>query len=214
MVSLVLLLLAASAEITGAIAGLAAAVLLLILVIVASLRECRNSALENFVVENELPLPAVFHGTLAIEQHSPGSYLRLRMSTTPARRLQFRYRWLEGIGPQAIYDEVAFDRPQATVALRRKDKARIANFQEFSAIRLREVAGRSLVSLWHLELVPRKGRPEPFISSARGDRQAMFEHIAPIAKSVSAIMGVPVQVVVAGNVWTPGWPPKQHGTPI
>ena len=75
---------------------------------------------------------------------------------------------------------------------------------------MREVAGRrGGGSLWHVELVPQKGRPPiPFVTSRGGERRAMFENAAPVAKAVSAIMDIPVQVFVAGNVWTPGWPPK------
>ncbi len=117
-------------------------------------------------------------------------------------------RWL-GMERQAIFDEVEFDRAAGVVHLKRKDKNRIAHFSEFSAIRMREIAGhRGAGSVWHVELVPCKGRATPFVTSVRGDRKAAFEHTAPVAKAASAIMKVPVQVFVAGNVWTPGWPPK------
>ena len=173
------------------------------------IREGRNPALECQLRQNEFGSPHDFDGTLAVEEHRPGSYIRFCKSTKAARNMQFTYRWLIGIGPQAAYDEVSFDRSQRVVELKRKN-CKAFGFADFQAIRMREVAGgRGGGSLWHVELVPQKGTsPIPFVTSRRGDRRAMFENAVPVAKAVSAIMDIPVQVFVAGNVWTPGWPPK------
>ncbi len=197
-----------SSEYADAIAGLVVAAFLAVLLIVVYLRNGRNSALEHILAHSEFGSPVAFMGTLAVEEYKPGTALRLCKSTKAARILQFKYRWL-GMGRQAIFDEVAFDRAAGAVQLKRKGKNRTAGFSEFSAIRMREIAGhRGAGSVWHVELVPRKGRATPFVTSVRGDRRAAFEHTAPVAKAASAIMQVPVQVYVAGNVWTLGWPPK------
>jgi hypothetical protein len=149
----------------------------------------------------------VFRGTLVIEEYRPGSFLRLSKRTAEAQRLQLWYRWF-GIGRQAIFDEVVLDHSRRVVELKRKDKCTTAAFSDFSAIRMREVGGGRGGSLWHIELVPDTGAPRPFISSEQGDRRATFKDAASLAKAASVIMGLPVYVVVAGNVWTPGWPPK------
>jgi hypothetical protein len=60
-------------------------------------------------------------------------------------------------------------------------------------------------------MISQKGKTFPFVTSARGDREAGFENTASIAKAASAITALPIQVFVAGNVWTPGWPPKNTG---
>jgi hypothetical protein len=67
-------------------------------------------------------------------------------------------------------------------------------------------------SLWYLELIPHKGRAVGFATSASGDRKTMFERSAAVAKAASLIASVLVQVFVAGNVWTAGWPPKKKVT--
>ena len=199
---------ALSSEYADAVVGLAVAAVIAVLLVVVYLREGRNSTLEHILAQSEFGPPVAFMGTLAVEEYEPGTSLRLRKSTKATRILQFKYRWL-GMGRQAIFDEVAFDRAAGVVQLKRKDKNRTADFSEFSAIRMREIAGhRGAGSAWHVELVPRKGRATPFVTSVRGDRKVAFEHTAPVAKAASAIMEVPVQVFVAGNVWTPGWPPK------
>lgn len=197
-----------SSEYGDAVGGLVVAAVMAILLVAIYLRQGRNRTLEHILAESEFGSPVAFKGTLAVEEYKPGTSLRLCKSTKTARTLQFLYRWL-GMGRQAIFDEVAFDRTSGLVQLKRKDKNRIANFAEFSAIQMREIAGhRGAGSVWHIELVPRNGRPTPFVTSVRADRRAAFEHTAPVAKAAAAIMEVPVQVVVAGNVWTPGWPPK------
>ena len=63
-------------------------------------------------------------------------------------------------------------------------------------------------SIWHVEFIPKKGRPVRFVTSVWGERSAAFEDTAPRAKAVSVIMDVPPEVIVAGNLRTPGWPPK------
>jgi hypothetical protein len=126
--------------------------------------------------------------------------------------LQFKYRWL-GTGRQAIFDEVTFDRARGVVEFKSKSKLTTIAFSEFSAIRMREMAGKPLVSLWHVELMPLKGKAIPFVTSGSTERKASFDQTAPVAKAVSAIVAVPVQVFVAGNVWTPGWPPKNPPHP-
>jgi hypothetical protein len=197
-----------SSDSVDAIEGLVVAAVIAVLAILWYLREGRNSALEQVLVQSEFGSPAAFRGSLAVEEYKPGNSLRLCKSTTAARILQLKYRWL-GMGRQAIFDEVTFDRARGVVELKRKKKYTTASFSEFAAVRMREVAGhRGAGSIWHVELVPHKGRPTPFVTSVRGDRRTMFEHTAPVAKAVSEIMASPVQVFVAGNVWTPGWPPK------
>lgn len=173
------------------------------------LREGRNDALENVLAQSEFSSPVVFCGTLAVAEHQPGTYLRLSKSTAATSRLQLFYRWVIGKGRQAVFDEVAFDGFRHLVNMKRKHNYTETEFTEFTAIRMREVAmGRGGGSLWHIELLPRKGRSVPVVTSVIDDRRAAFESTAAVAKAVSAIMAVPVQVCVAGNVWTPGWPPK------
>lgn len=172
-------------------------------------RERRNDTLENLVMQTEFGPPESFRGTLAVEEYQSGRFLRLSASTASSRRLQFWYRWVVGMGRQPVFDEVIIDGPRGSVDLRRKNEHKTASFSEFSAIQMREVArGRDGGTLWHIELVPSNGRPLPFVTSERGDRKAMFDQTASLAKAFSGIMTVPVHVVVAGNIWTPGWPPK------
>jgi hypothetical protein len=123
--------------------------------------------------------------------------------------LRFFYRWVAGFGRQAIFDEVIFDGDKVLVELKLKNKQTIASFSEFMAIGMREVAGgRGGGSVWHIELISHNGKATPFVTSVWGDRRAVFENTAPVAKAASEIMAIPVQVRVAGNIWTPGWPPK------
>lgn len=172
------------------------------------IREGRNSALETQLMRGEFGSPLDFHGTLVIVEHRPGSYVRFSKSTKEARQRQFEYRWLVGLGRQATFDEVTFDRSRQVVELKRKS-SRSLSFLDFQAIRMREVArSRGNGSYWHVELIPKKGEAIPFLTSQSGDRKATFENTAPVARVVSAIMEVPAQVFVAGNVWTYGWPPK------
>jgi hypothetical protein len=99
------------------------------------------------------------------------------------------------------------------IELRKNNKCITINFSELAAVRAREVAGKGVVSVWQLELIPREGKPIPFAASKSGDRKIMFEQAAALAKAASGILGVPVHVFVAGNVWTPGWPPKNVDAP-
>jgi hypothetical protein len=125
-----------------------------------------------------------------------------------ARRTQFLYRWLIGNGPQAIFDEISFDGLRGLALLKKKGSLATVRFSELSAIQMREVGAGRGGSLWHIELIPQKGKAIPFVTSEIGDRREEFERTAAVAKAVSAIVTVPVYVFVAGNVWTPGWPPK------
>jgi hypothetical protein len=206
--------LAWSSDSAVAVVGLVVAAVIAILAVLWYVREGRNSALEHILARSEFGSPGAFRGTLSVAEHQAGTYLRLSKGTPATRRLQFYYRWVAGKGRQAVFDEVTFDGFRHLVDLRRKDKYTEAGFTAFIAIRMREVAiGRGGGSLWHIELLPREGRAVPFVTSVTGDRRAAFEHTAALAKAVSAIMAVPVQVCVAGNVWTPGWPPKNPMAP-
>ncbi len=195
-------------ELAGAAAGLFAVAVIVILAVLWHRREGRNGALEDMVARSEYGALDKFHGTLSMAEHQPGIYLRLWKYTPANRRVQFYYRWIVGKGQQAVFDEVIFDGLRQVVELRRKDKQKDVAFAEFAALRMREVATGRGGSLWHIELLPRKGRAIPFVTSVISDRRTTFENTAVLAKAVSAILAVPVQVRVAGNVWTPGWPPK------
>jgi hypothetical protein len=198
-----------SSDFVDALAGLAVAAAILLIAVLSYVRGRRNSVLEQILVQSAFGSPEAFHGSLEVEKHVPGTFLRLRNSSAAARRLQFKYRWLVGSGRQAWFDEVTFDRSRGIVELRRKTKQRSIGFLECSAVRMQEVGGgRDLRSLWHVELIPRRGRAMPFVTSERGERSTTFEQTAPLAKAVAAIMEVPVHVYLAGNVWTAGWPPK------
>jgi hypothetical protein len=191
------------------VGGLVAIAVIIVVALLWYVREGRNAALENLLLQSEFGPPEAFLGTLAVAEHQPGLSIRLCKSTREARLLQFLYRWLVGVGRQAIFDEVTFDGSRRLVELKRKNKHTTAAFSEFLAIRMREIAGKRGSTLWHVELVPLRGRAIPFVTSKmRADRKTSFEQTAPVAKAASAIMAVPVQVFVAGNVWTLGWPPK------
>jgi hypothetical protein len=172
------------------------------------LREGRNNTLERILVQSEFGSTGLFCETLAVAEHQPRTYLRLSKSTAASSRLQMFYRWVIGKGPQAIFDEVAFDGFRQLVNLKRTNKYTDSGFAEFTVVWMREVSMGRAGSLWHIDLLPRKGRAVPFVTSEMGDRRTTFEQTASLAKAVSAIMAVPVQVCVAGNVWTLGWPPR------
>jgi len=176
-------------------------------------REGRNEVLEQLVVKNDFGPPEAFRGSMVVEECRPGKFLRLSKSTTSARFWHFYYRWIVGIGRQAKFEDVLFDAPRNVVELRKRNECITINFSEIAAIRAREVAGKGFVSIWHLELIPREGRPIPIAASKMGDRRMMFEQAAAVAKAASRIIGVPVFVFVAGNVCTPGWPPKNADAP-
>lgn len=196
------------ADSAEAVVGLVVAAVIAILAVLWYVREGRNSALEHILAQSEFGSPSAFRGTLSVAEHQPATYLRLSKGTPATHRLQSYYRWVAGKGRQAAFDEVTFDGFRHLIDLKRKDKYTEAEFTEFTAIRMREVAMGRGGSLWHIELLPRGGRAVPFVTSVIGDRRVAFEHAAALAKAVSTIMAVPVQVCVAGNVWTPGWPPK------
>jgi len=183
------------------------AVILACLVVVF-VRQGRNHVLEEIVEHGKIGPTDSFHGTLAVEENSPNFFLRLRKNSEE-QRLQLLYRWVIGVGRQAGFDEVTFDGSRRSVELTRKNKSKNVPFSEFSAVRMRENAGKH-VSVWHVELVSLHGPHLLFLSSEREDRQRGFERTASVAKAVSAIMSLPVEVVVDGKVWTHGWPPKDH----
>jgi len=146
--------------------------------------------------------------TLGVEENRPNFFLRL-VKNSKEQRLQFLYCWVIGKGRQANFDEVTFDASRRSVELARKNKRSDMPFSEFSAVRMREDA-RRYVSVWHVELVSSKGPRLLFLSSDCEERQTGFERTASIAKAVSTIMSLPVQVFVDGKVWTHGWPPKKR----
>jgi hypothetical protein len=164
--------------------------------------------LEEIVEHGKISPIDSFRGTLAVEEDRPNFLLRLRKNSEE-QRLQLLYCWVIGVGRQAGFDEVTFDGSLRSVELTKKNKHRNVPFSEFSAVRMREIAGK-YVSVWHLELVSLQGPRLLFLSSEREDRQKGFERTAPVAKAVSAILSLPVHVVVDGKVWTHGWPPKDH----
>ncbi len=177
------------------------------------LREGRHDALEQLVAHNDFGTPAAFRGTVDVQENRSGTYLRLSNNTKESRAWQFWYRWLVGIGRQANFDEVTFDASRQQIDLTKNEQHTTFGFSEISAIRMRETrAGKGGGSLWYLELIPHEGKAVPFATSAPGDRKTMFERSAAVAKAASLIISVPVQVFVAGNVWTPGWPPKKQVT--
>ncbi len=185
-----------SSDVLGPFVALA---VIVILVVLWYAREGRNPALETYLEKNEFGPPLSFHGTLAVEEFRPSARLRLCKSTKEARYSQIWYR-LVGVGRQARFDEVTFDGSTMAVQLKKKNKDSVVNFSSLSAIRMREVAGgRGGGSYWHVELVPQKGRPTPFITSQPGDRKGTFENAAPVAKAAAEIANLPVQSVRCGQ---------------
>jgi len=79
-------------ETTNAIGLLIFAALLIYFASQMYVRTGRNGVLEEFILQKQFDLPPVFHGTLVVEEHRPGSFLQLGKSTTAAGILQFRYR--------------------------------------------------------------------------------------------------------------------------
>lgn len=192
----------------SAIANLIIAAAILALVIIGFIRQNRHprsTFLEQWVAQGKCGPITSFEGTLAVEQVGQG-FLRL-VKTDEAKRLQFKYQWLSFIREQADYDEVTFDVTQHLIELKRKEKLTRVPFGNFSAIRMREIYQGDSGSLWHFDLLAANGKYVMFVSSARGDRRVMFENSAGLAKSISDITALPVQVTLLGNVWTPGWPP-------
>ena len=186
---------------------------MIILLIICYARQRRNPALEQIVAHSELGSPTAFAGTLVVEESRFGEFLRLSRSSKQSRRLHFWYRWIVGAGPQATFPEVEFDAARRQVTLAKKAKQTAFAFSEIAAIRMRErKAGKGGISVWYLELVTHKGKAVPFAASASGYRKFSFERSAAVAKAAAAIMSVPVQVVVAGDIWTAGWPPKKQAS--
>jgi len=183
---------------------------MIVLLIAIFVRQRRHAVLEEIVANDNLGPPEAFRGTLVVEENRPGSYLRLRNSTRAARAWHFWYRWVAGTGPQANVDDVTFDASQRQIELAKKERHTTFRFSEITAIRLRERGARKSGSAWYIELIPREGKAVPFATSAVGDRQTMFERSAAVAKAAARIAAVPVQVLIAGNVWTWGWPPKKR----
>jgi hypothetical protein len=195
-------------EFENGVLGLTAAVGIAVLAVVWRLRERRNSVLEEIVAQSAPGLLDKFRGTLSVARYEPREYLQLATAAPESRRLQIYYRWIVGKGREAVFDEVTFDAPRKTVLIKRGDRCSEKNFVEFAGIGLREVATSRGNSRWHIELIPRKGRAVPFVSSVSGSRSLEFEFSASLAKAVSDITELPVQVRLAGNIWTSGWPPK------
>lgn len=164
----------------------------------------RSQVLEQWIAQGKCGPITSFEGTLAVEQTSPG-FLRL-VKNEEASRLQFRYRWLSAIREQAGYDEVTFDKSQHVVELKKKEKITRLPFGKFSAIRMRELFHEDIGSLWHFDLVEAKGKYVMFVSTARGNRRMMFENSAGLAKAISDITLLPVQVELSRHVWDPDWP--------
>jgi hypothetical protein len=184
-------------------------IVFVVLVILWYVREGRNPVLEQMLTLKNFGPPEAFRGNLIVEEHRPSAYLRLGKSTRESRWLHFKYRWLMGQGRQAVFNEVTFDRSTGIIDLQKNDSRQTLPFSAFVAIRMRETAAsRSHVSVWHIDLIPQNGRVIPIVTSVHGYREAVFEHTAPLLKAISAITGLPMQAYVAGNVWTPGWPPK------
>lgn len=102
-----------------AVGGLVVAGMIATLFVVAFLRQGRNAALEQTVIQREFRAPIGFMGTLAVEEYKPGVLLRLAKSTEDARNLQWRYRLL-GVGRQANFDRVLFDRYAGVVGSRKR----------------------------------------------------------------------------------------------
>jgi len=167
----------------------------------------RNEVLEQWIALGKCGPAESFLGTLDISEKRPG-LLRLAKSSQKTKWLQFQYRWLTGLSSQATWDEVLFDGSRGLVELKRKQRVSSYLFSKFSAIRLREISQGEAGSLWHMELLAVEGKNVVFATSARGNRQTAFENSAGLARAISAITSLPVHVVTAGNVWTPGWPPK------
>ena len=186
---------------------LAAAILMLVIIgFIRQNRHPRSEALEQWIAQGKCGPVSSFEGTLTVEQAGPG-FLRL-VKTDEAKRLQRKYRWLSAIREQTDYDQVTFDLRQHLIELKKNDKIKRLSFGNFSAIRVREIYQGDSGSLWHFDLLATNGKDVMFVSSARGDRRMMFENSAGLARTISDITSLPVQVVLLGNVWTPGWPPK------
>jgi hypothetical protein len=141
-------------------------------------REGRNEVLEPIAVKNDFGPPQKFLGSMVVEQYRLGECLWLSTRTTSVRLLHFYYRWIAGVGPQAKFKDVSFDGLRNLIELKKNNKCITIYFSELRAVRAREVAGKGVVSIWQLELVPREAKPIPFAASKSGDRKIMFEQTA------------------------------------
>jgi len=197
----------------GSILALIVVGVMILLVFFILARQGRNKALEQILAQENFGSPEAFRGSLVVEDHRQGSYLKLgRNPAEPRRTLQRAYRWTLGLGHRAPYDGVTFDRSSRTIEMKKNDSYRTTRFEDFTAVRMKEVSlGKSLMFIWLIELIPHNGKPIPIIDSPQGDRRAAFEHAAPLLKAISAVTDLPMQAWIAGNVWTPGWPPKVPG---
>jgi hypothetical protein len=193
--------------------GLIAIAVILALVVAIYIRQGHNTVLERMLAENDFGLPEVFRGNLIVIDYRPRVFLKLGPDTAPVTWWNRVSRWIWAPKFRPLFvapvQEADFDGSARQITLRTKKGSRLARFNEFSAIRMREFpAGKSLTSFWIIELIPQKGSRIRIVESPHGGRQAAFEYTAPLLKAISAITSLPMQVHVAGNVWTPGWPPK------
>jgi hypothetical protein len=193
--------------------GLIAIAVILAVVIALYIRQSHNFVLEQMLAEHDFGSPETFRGNLIVKDYRPGFFLKLGPDTAPVTwwTQLFRRIWAPKLRPLFVapIQEAHFDGSLRQVTLRTKNGSRVARFDEFSAVRMREfAAGKSLTSFWIVELIPQKGRPIRIVESPHGSREAAFNHTAPLLKAISAIIGLPMQAYVAGNIWTPGWPPK------
>lgn len=181
-------------------------VLILVIAVLVRRHGGRNEVLEQWIADGKCGPITSFEGTLAVEQSSPG-FLHL-VKNEQAGQLQFRYRWLSFISEQAGYDEITFDGKVHVIELKTKDRVTRMPFGRFSALRMREIYQEDSGSLWHFDLVESRRKYVLLVSSARGDRRMKFENAAGLAKTISQLTSLPVQVELSRNVWTPNWPPE------
>jgi hypothetical protein len=175
--------------------------------------ESRDYLLEQRIPYISLRSPEGFVGTLTVEQHSPGQYLRLSNRSERCQELQFQYRWLIDLGSKIDFEEVTFDAVSGVVELTTKHDQMDYEFSALSTIRMKEAYSWG-DTLWQIELVPAQGKPILIAASDRSpSRQGLFERTAPLAKVLSDITQLPIQVFVARNVWTYGWSPKENRLP-
>jgi len=176
-------------------------------------RQGRNAVLEQMLSVGDFGSPEAFHGRLVVQEHRQGVYLQLGPDSVPTTWWKAFNRSMLDLNYRPLFvapiREATFDGRSCQITLRTKKSTKTAGFGEFTAIRMREFAlGRSLTSVWIIELIPQKGKAIQITASPAGSREASFNYTAPVVKAISAITGLPIQVHVAGNVWTPGWPPK------
>jgi hypothetical protein len=190
-------------------AGLIGIAVILGLIIAIFIRQGRNKVLEEILTLRDFGPPGKFRGRLIVEDYRPGDYLKLVRHTGKVGWLELLSRWNMRMLRSSPLDEVTFDGSTHFVVLRKNDNSTSIAFNDVTAIRMREIPlGRSVTSLWVVELIRKRGKPIAIADSPGGGREVAFEYTAPLVKAISAITGLPMQAYVAGNVWTPGWPPK------